>query len=96
MATATPEPLARLCLERLGVADQFAFLLSCDAVGSGKDRPDVFLEAARRLGSAPADTAAFEDAIYAARTAKQAGFYTVGIYDETSAGPLGGDDRPGG
>ena len=77
---------ARLCLERLGVADQFAFLLSCDAVGSGKDRPDVFLEAARRLGSAPADTAAFEDAIYAARTAKQAGFYTVGIYDETSAG----------
>ena len=86
VATATPEPLARLCLERLGVADQFAFLLSCDAVGSGKDRPDVFLEAARRLGSAPADTAAFEDAIYAARTAKQAGFYTVGIYDETSAG----------
>ena len=77
---------ARLCLERLGVADQFAFLLSCDAVGSGKDRPDVFLEAARRLGSAPADTAAFEDAIYAARTAKQAGFYTVGIYDENSAG----------
>ena len=42
VATATPEPLARLCLERLGVADQFAFLLSCDAVGSGKDRPDVF------------------------------------------------------
>ena len=77
---------ARLCVERLGVADQFAFLLSCDAVGSGKDRPDVFLEAARRLGSAPADTAAFEDAIYAARTAKQAGFYTVGIYDENSAG----------
>ena len=77
---------ARLCLERLGVADQFEFLLSCDAVGGGKDRPDVFFEAARRLGSAPADTAAFEDAIYAARTAKQAGFYTVGVYDENSAG----------
>ena len=42
VATATPEPLARLCLERLGVADQFEFLLSCDAVGGGKDRPDVF------------------------------------------------------
>lgn len=79
-------PWPGLCLERLGVADQFAFLLSCDAVGSGKDRPDVFLEAAAAWGPLRRTPAAFEDAIYAARTAKQAGFYTVGIYDETSAG----------
>lgn len=85
VATATPEPLARVCLERLGVADCFAFLLSCDAVSAGKDRPDVFLEAARRLNAAPADIAVYEDAIYAARTAKAAGFYVVGVYDDASA-----------
>lgn len=85
VATATPEPLARACLERLGVADCFEFLLSCDAVAAGKDRPDVFLEAARRLEAVPADIAVYEDAIYAVRTAKAAGFYVVGVYDDASA-----------
>lgn len=85
VATATPEPLARACLERLDVADCFDFLLSCDTVAAGKDRPDVFLEAARRLDAAPADIAVYEDAIYAVRTAKAAGFYVVGVYDDASA-----------
>lgn len=84
VATATPEHLAKLCLARLGVAEEMEFILSCDAVAAGKDRPDVFLEAARRLGTRPEETAVFEDAPYAARTAKQAGFYVVGIYDESS------------
>ena len=81
VATATPEPLARACLERLGALEDLEFLLSCDAVGAGKDRPDVFLEAARRLGAAPAETAVFEDATFALQTAKNAGFYTVGVWD---------------
>ena len=81
VATATPEPLARACLKRLGVLEDLEFLLSCDAVGAGKDRPDVFLEAARRLGAAPAETAVFEDAMFALQTAKNAGFYTVGVWD---------------
>lgn len=85
VATATPEALARLCLERLGVMEAFDFLLSCDEVAAGKDRPDVFFEAARRLGTEPAETAAYEDAFYAARTAKEAGFYTVGVYDDCGA-----------
>lgn len=86
VATATAEPLARTCLERLGVADQFAFILSCDAVGAGKDRPDVFYEAARRLKKAPEDIAVFEDAFHAAHTAKNCGFYVVGVYDDQAAG----------
>ena len=86
VATATAEPLARACLERLGVADCFEFILSCETVGKGKTGPDVYLEAARRLGSAPAETAVFEDALYAARTAREAGFYTVGV-GETAYAP---------
>ena len=79
VATATAEPLALACLERLGAARYLDFVLSCETVGAGKTRPDVYLEAARRLGAAPADTAVFEDALYAARTAKAVGFYVVGI-----------------
>ena len=81
VATGTAAPLARLCLERLGVADYFVDILSCEDIGVSKECPDIYLLAARRLGSTPEETAVFEDALYAARTAKKAGFYTVGVFE---------------
>ena len=82
-ASATDAPLVRLCLGRLGVEREFRFLLSCGEVGASKNRPDVYLEAARRLGSVPAETAVFEDSLAALTTAKDAGFYAVAVYDAT-------------
>ena len=81
VASATAAPLMELCLTRLGVREYFSFLLSCEEVGAGKDRPDVYLAATRRLGAAPADTAVFEDAFHAAHTAQAAGFHVVGVRD---------------
>lgn len=81
VASATPRHLVQLCLERLGLAHYFSFLLSCVDVGAGKRQPDVFLEAARRMGAAPHETAVYEDAIYAVRTAHAAGFHVVAIHD---------------
>ncbi len=81
VATATARPLAQLCLERLGIAERFEFILSCDEVNAGKSRPDIFLEAARRMGTSPSGTAVFEDALHAARTAGKAGFWVVGVRD---------------
>jgi beta-phosphoglucomutase-like phosphatase (HAD superfamily) len=37
-----------------------------------------------KMGGTLEETAVFEDALYAIKTAKAAGFYTVGLYDETS------------
>ena len=85
VATATSAPLATACLERLGALGRFEGLLSCESLGVSKTRPDVYLQAARRLGAAPADCAVYEDALYAARTAKAAGFYTVGVYEPSLA-----------
>ena len=84
IASATSVPLITICLERLGLSHYFEFLLSCVDVGASKNRPDVFLEAARRLGGTPAETAVFEDSLVAATSAKSAGFYVVGIYDKHS------------
>lgn len=81
VASATAEPLMEACLTRNGVRPYFKFLLSCEAVGVGKNQPDVYYEAAKRLGSSPAETAVYEDALYALDTARKAGFYTVGVYD---------------
>lgn len=85
VASATPVHLIRACLTRLGVAEYFSFLISCDEAGAGKDRPEVFLLASERLGAIPRETAVYEDALYAAKTAKKAGFYTVGVYDKCAA-----------
>ncbi|MGN0838669.1 MAG: HAD family hydrolase [Pyramidobacter sp.] len=87
-ASATDVRLVKICLERLGIAEYFDFMMSCEEVHASKDRPDVYFEAARRLGSKPADTAVFEDSLRALRTAKAAGFYAVAVYDVHSEADL--------
>jgi len=86
VASATPAPLIRLCLERLGLCHYFDFILSCVDVGAGKSRPDVYLECARRLDAKPGEIAVFEDAVYAVRSSKAAGFYVVGVQDRCNTG----------
>ena len=85
VASATAEPLMEACLTRLGVRDCFEFLLSCETVGAGKRSPLVYHESAGRLHAAPAEIAVYEDALYAIQTAKDAGFYVVGVYDDSAA-----------
>lgn len=84
IASSTAPALIDICLRRLGVRDHFEFLLSCEEVGEGKNRPTVYLEAARRLGGTPENTVIFEDILVAARTAKGAGFSLGVIYDVNS------------
>ena len=64
VASATAEPLMEACLSRLGVREDFEFLLSCETVGAGKHQPDVYLESIRRLGATESETAVYEDALY--------------------------------
>ena len=85
VASATAEPLVRQCLARLGVEDCFEFLISCESVGAGKTRPDVYCAAAARWGARPEDVAVYEDAYYAVKTAAEAGFYVVAVYDDDTA-----------
>ena len=85
VVSSTPEPLIRICLERLGLMPFFSFILSCETIGKGKEEPDAYFAAATRLGAAPSDTAVYEDSLTALMTAKRAGFYAVAVYDESSA-----------
>ena len=66
IATASEVFQAQAAMERLGLWQHFRFAISCVQYG-GKTRPDIYLEAARRLGTAPAETVVFEDALHAAR-----------------------------
>lgn len=85
VASATAEHLMEACLTRLGVRDYFEFLISCETVGAGKRSPLVYHESARLLGANPAEIAVYEDALYAVQTAKEAGYYVVGVYDASAS-----------
>ncbi|MFJ4580500.1 HAD family hydrolase [Streptomyces echinatus] len=62
-----------------GLAAFLRTVVSSDAVPHGKPAPDVFLEAARRLGVAPADCVVLEDAAPGAAAAHAAGMRCVAI-----------------
>eukprot|EP00933_Yihiella_yeosuensis_P008481 TRINITY_DN113945_c0_g1_i1.p3 TRINITY_DN113945_c0_g1~~TRINITY_DN113945_c0_g1_i1.p3 ORF type:complete len:108 (+),score=27.50 TRINITY_DN113945_c0_g1_i1:27-326(+) len=56
------------------------------AVKRGKPAPDIFLEAANRLGAPPGECVAFEDSPHGIAAAKDAGMYAVAIPDERLPG----------
>lgn len=62
-----------------GLADLFGVTVSAQEVARGKPEPDVFLEAARRLGVAPGDCVVVEDAPPGVRAAGAAGMRCVAV-----------------
>lgn len=84
VATATDIELTRSALKRLGVIDYFEDILTCGQAGMGKDNPVFFFRALELIHTAVAETAVFEDSLYAIRTAKAAGFFIAGVYDESA------------
>lgn len=84
VATATDRYLVEAALERCGVLPYFEEVFTCSEVCHGKDEPDIFEAALRFLGTAKEETAVFEDALYAARTAKKAGFHVVAVCDQSA------------
>lgn len=82
VASATAKHLINLCLDRWDILDCFDFILSCEDTGIGKTQPDIYLEAAKLMNSLPENTAVYEDALYAMKTAKAAGFYVIGVRDK--------------
>ncbi|MGY4971103.1 HAD family hydrolase [Streptomyces nigrescens] len=54
-------------------------VVSAEEVAHGKPEPDVFLEAARRLGVAPADCVVLEDAAPGALAAHRAGMRCIAV-----------------
>ncbi len=81
LATAGERETHESALSRLGVLDMFAHRLYCSELSTSKREPTIYLCAADKLGYEPQNIAVFEDALYAVRTAKSAGFYTVGVAD---------------
>jgi HAD superfamily hydrolase (TIGR01509 family) len=79
LASSSNRELIDLALELLGVKHLFEATVSSEEVARGKPAPDVYLEAARRLGVDPTHAAAIEDSENGIRAAKAAGMCVLAI-----------------
>ncbi|MGN0670587.1 MAG: HAD family hydrolase [Oscillospiraceae bacterium] len=92
IASATRRDIAEPFLSKTGILDFMEFYIDCDEAGAYKDEPAIFLLAAKRLGADIEDCVVFEDVPPAVASAKDAGFYVVGVYDEITVND--GNIRP--
>lgn len=83
IATATGETALVAVLEKYGMLHYFAPIYSTYTVGASKTEPKVYDVVLNELGTEKETTWVFEDALYAAKTAKANGYNVVGIYDKS-------------
>ena len=81
VATATDKYLVEKALERNGILDYFSEIYTCAIVDAGKDEAKIYDVAREHLGTPLENTVIFEDALYAIKTAKDAGYTVIGIED---------------
>jgi HAD superfamily hydrolase (TIGR01509 family) len=79
LASSSNRPLIDAVLLVAGLAPFFTTTVSSEEVERGKPAPDVYLEAARRLGVDAARCAAVEDSHGGIRSAKAAGMRVIAI-----------------
>jgi HAD superfamily hydrolase (TIGR01509 family) len=79
IASSSNRPLIDLFLELTGTEELFRATVSSEEVANGKPAPDVYLEAAARLGVGPERCAAIEDSENGIRSASAAGMLVVAI-----------------
>jgi HAD superfamily hydrolase (TIGR01509 family) len=79
LASSSNREVFEAVLELAGLTDCFRATVSSEEVEHGKPAPDVYLEAARRLGVAPERCAAVEDSHAGIRSAKAAGMRVIAI-----------------
>ena len=79
LASSSNREVIDAVLSAAGIADRFRATVSSEEVERGKPAPDVYLEAARRLGVEPRRSAAVEDSRNGIRSARAAGMRVVAI-----------------
>jgi HAD superfamily hydrolase (TIGR01509 family) len=79
LASSSNRPLIDAVLQTSGLERHFAATVSSEEVARGKPAPDVFLEAARRLGVEPRLCAAIEDSSNGLRAAHAAGMRVIAL-----------------
>ena len=82
VATATDKHLVQAALQRSKLLNYFGEIFTCTSVGCGKDEPHIYNMSLEFLRTQKNETIIFEDALYAIKTAKNAGYIVCAVYDK--------------
>ena len=88
IASVTETPLIKIAMKAQNMLSKFDYITCTGEVGYNKKQPNIYISCAEKLGFDICDCAVFEDSLYAAKTAHNAGFYTIGVYDKHTSGDL--------
>ena len=81
IATSNSRELVENVVKARGVESFFSCIMTACDVGKGKPAPDIYLEAARRLDTAPTDCLVFEDILPGIQSGKAAGMQVCAVDD---------------
>lgn len=84
VATSSDRELFIPTLERENILQYFQSIVTVDEVERGKEFPDIYVEASRRITVPTKQCVVFEDIITAVKGAKSGGFKVVAVEDEKS------------
>ncbi len=79
LASSANRPVIELVLSLSGLGDRFSVTVSSEEVPHGKPAPDVYLEAARRLGVDAGECVAVEDSANGIRSAAAAEMKVIAV-----------------
>jgi HAD superfamily hydrolase (TIGR01509 family) len=79
VASSTAKEIITVILEKLGLTFYFDEVISGEEVAQGKPAPDIFIEAACRLGAEPEQCLVIEDSQNGVAAAKAAGMQCIGF-----------------
>jgi HAD superfamily hydrolase (TIGR01509 family) len=94
LATSAPRENVEHTLRELDLLSRLTVIARSDEVPHGKPEPDVFLEAARKLGVDAKECVAFEDAPMGVVAAARAGMSVVAVTTSYPADVLASTDPP--
>jgi len=86
LASSASREQVALVVERLGLGSLLDARVCAQDVIRAKPAPDIFLEAARRLGVSPADCVVVEDAVLGVTAARAAGMSAVALVSSGAGG----------
>ena len=85
ICTSNSRELVNAVAEHLGFMPYFDTIITSCEVGAGKPAPDIYLEAAKRVGVAPEHCLVFEDIVTGLTAGKRAGMKLCAVEDVYSA-----------
>lgn len=71
-------------MKRLKIFHCFKKIITSEILNMSKRTPEIYIETCRIMGFDPKETIVYEDALYAIKSAKEAGCYVIAVRDKYS------------